>query len=398
MLLAKEFTIGNICSHKDWFEINRQYQRESDVWTPEDKKHLIDTILKDLDIPKLYLRQISDKKYEIVDGQQRIQTIWGFKSDKLALDGKISGEELDGKKYKDLPSNLVERFDNFQLTCILLMGYDDDKTRLLFSKLQRGKPLNPAEKLNAFPGSIVPVMRSIGRHSFFKKVVFSLKRYKAYHLATKLLLLEDERITDISPYYLYEFFEKNRNLKPTSSLSSNIKKVLNFLNRAFPDETPELNNDTWVINCYLLASYLIRNYVMDGKEKAFHDYYTSFWDKAEKAKWEGKGPAKLMKFVDANSSGTTSKKNIETRLNLMKQAFLEKNPNFEFSDPRRYFDHFEKTIIFRRDKGVCQECRKKVKWEDFEADHIRAHAKGGKTTLENGQVLCSACNAKKGAN
>ena len=79
MLPSKEFTIGYICAHKDWFAINEEYQREDGIWSSEDKKHLIDTIIKDLDIPKIYLRQVADKKFEIVDGQQRIKTIWAFK-------------------------------------------------------------------------------------------------------------------------------------------------------------------------------------------------------------------------------------------------------------------------------------------------------------------------------
>ena len=56
MLPSKEYTIGYISAHRDWFVINREYQRDAGVWNLEDKRHLIDTILKDLDIPKVYLR------------------------------------------------------------------------------------------------------------------------------------------------------------------------------------------------------------------------------------------------------------------------------------------------------------------------------------------------------
>ena len=55
------------------------------------------------------------------------------------------------------------------------------------------------------------------------------------------------------------------------------------------------------------------------------------------------------------------------------------------------------TISLSNILGICQECGKKVSWEEYQADHIRAYIKAGKTTIENGQVLCSTCNARKGA-
>ena len=61
------------------------------------------------------------------------------------------------------------------------------------------------------------------------------------------------------------------------------------------------------------------------------------------------------------------------------------------------FDHFKKTVIDRSDKGICQDCSKPISWEEYAADHIKPHSKGGKTGIENGQVLCRECNLKKGA-
>ncbi len=46
---------------------------------------------------------------------------------------------------------------------------------------------------------------------------------------------------------------------------------------------------------------------------------------------------------------------------------------------------------------LSEKCKKKVEYNNFHADHIIPHIRGGKTTIENGQVLCSACNLSKGA-
>lgn len=389
--------LAYICAHRDWFIVNREYQRDERIWSSEDRKHLIDTILKNLDIPKIYLRKVGEKKYEIVDGQQRMQTIWDFRDNKFPLDGRISGDKLDGLRYRDLPEDLIDQFDTFQLTCVVLEGYDDEKTRQLFSKLQRGKPLNPGEKLNAFPGSVVPVMRQLGRHSFFNKVVFSLRRYKAYLIAAKLMLLESEGICDISPRNVYEFFMKNRNMKNTSRVPTKINSVLKYLDKAFPSKTPELSGEVWMINLYLLTSDLMNRYVIKGRERDLYNFYIEFWKKIEKARRSGKGQPGELRFADANTSGTTSKQNIKTRFEIMKKEFLYTHMDLELLDPKRFFDHFEKIVIYRRDKGICQGCGKEVPWKNYEADHIRAYITGGPTAIENGQVLCSICNAKKGA-
>jgi len=300
-------------------------------------------------------------------------------------------------KYKDLPAYLIDQFDNFQLTCVLLIDYGDEKTRELFSKLQRGKPLNPGEKLNAFPGRIVPTMRTIGQHGFFKKVVFPLRRYKAYHITAKLMLLEEQGITDVGPQNIYHFFNVNKDLDEHSKPVIRLKKMLDYLNDVFPEKTPELSNDSWVINLYLLASSLVKKYVMKGKESDLRDFYLKFWEGVENTRETGTGSKSLLRFADANRAGTTSKKNITTRYSIIQRGFLKKHMDIDFLDPDRFFDHYEKTVIYRRDKGICQKCGEKVKWEDYEADHIRAHAKGGKTRIENGQVLCSTCNEKKWA-
>ena len=74
-----------------------------------------------------------------------------------------------------------------------------------------------------------------------------------------------------------------------------------------------------------------------------------------------------------------------------------------------------KSQVVLRDKGICQICGKQgeivdLGWEiktyenrhhsyrcTFEIDHIIPESKGGKTTLDNLQLLCRHCNRSKGA-
>lgn len=56
-----------------------QYQR-TPVWSDEKKQLLIDSILRNYDLPKFYLRVSNNPSYdhEVVDGQQRLRAIWEF--------------------------------------------------------------------------------------------------------------------------------------------------------------------------------------------------------------------------------------------------------------------------------------------------------------------------------
>lgn len=61
----------------------------------------------------------------------------------------------------------------------------------------------------------------------------------------------------------------------------------------------------------------------------------------------------------------------------------------------RGFEDSIKRTAFERQAGVCAKCRKTFTEEQMEADHITPWSQGGKTTLENCQMLCKTCNRTK---
>ncbi|MDX2275050.1 MAG: HNH endonuclease signature motif containing protein [Hyphomonadaceae bacterium] len=88
-------------------------------------------------------------------------------------------------------------------------------------------------------------------------------------------------------------------------------------------------------------------------------------------------------------------------MDTLERRFFGAYPSIEPIDPTRDFTHEQRLAIFRRDGGECQlrlKCSgEKVGWENWHADHKLAHSRGGKTTVENGQIACAACNLSKGA-
>ncbi|MBN1695438.1 DUF262 domain-containing protein [candidate division WOR-3 bacterium] len=392
-------SVSHLCMNASWFKVNTTYQREANIWTLEDEKHLIDTILRGYDVPKIYLWKLGDKDYEVVDGQQRINTLRKFKSNKLSLKGDISGHKFDGLYYKDLREEYSRKFDEYQIDCVIIEEAEDEDIREIFRKLQRGKPLNWNEKLNAYPGNIVEVARELSGHQFFDALTMSTSRYRSLGIIGRFFLLEKFGPSDISPKYVENFFRKNQNMKKSDNLPKTVKKILNYLQKTFSEETPELNKESWIINIYLFISTLMKKYVINERQDSIKRFYLNLWSDIESIRRTGQGLPEKVKFVDANTSGTTSKQNVETRFNMMVEEFLKDNLDLKRLDPQRRFDYFERRAIWRRDNGICQwpGCEKSVSWDEFHADHKNPYINGGETKIENGQVLCSKHNLKKGA-
>lgn len=142
-------------------EINQQprYQRGG-VWVDQKKSLLIDSMLRGIDMPKIYLHKKNKgaHSYEVADGQQRITSLFKFRSGKLALRedsilgldlNKIGRYKIGGKFFNELHQDLQNIFDKYQLTIAIVEQATNDEIRTLFGRLQLGEILKPAEKRNA---------------------------------------------------------------------------------------------------------------------------------------------------------------------------------------------------------------------------------------------------------
>ena len=63
----------------------------------------------------------------------------------------------------------------------------------------------------------------------------------------------------------------------------------------------------------------------------------------------------------------------------------------------RRFDDRDKRTVYTQQNGKCAICGKAYPFEKMHGDHIVPWSQGGKTTIDNLQMLCADCNLKKGA-
>ena len=92
------------------------YQRGL-VWTDQQRKDLIDSIINGYDIPKLYFKKSKDEKLEVIDGQQRLDAIFRFMDNGFSLDkdcqfDEDTTQEIGNTKFKDLPTTIQRKIEN----------------------------------------------------------------------------------------------------------------------------------------------------------------------------------------------------------------------------------------------------------------------------------------------
>jgi len=383
--------------HKDRYKIDETYQRAPGIWTKSMEQYLIDTILRGFPIPLIVVHERGRKEY-IVDGQQRIYTIKRFHNCEFELSQKYSKDiisEAGGSTYSTISKEYQRRFDSYPLPILTLRDYNDEEIRSTFRRLQSGKTLTPGEKLNAFPGEIVHAMRELGSHKFFHDIIdMGVQRYKNYKLAATFLMLEENGMTSISPEYIFEFFDDNVDLDSGSATYRKVRRVMNYLTKTLKSRTGELGTQAWVMSAYLLTSYLLDYYVMKGRHADLRTFLIDFFSKVENA--EVSGIVELIKFKQAISRGTNNEETINFRHEIIARRFLKK-----FNPPRldedRLFANKERLAIFRRDGGECGMCHKKLVYGKATTHyhHTTPYSVGGRTSTENGVLLCKACHLGK---
>lgn len=137
---------------KRQLKLNPDFQR-GPVWPVTARTFLVDSILRQLPIPKIYLRTRVDLETkrsfrEVVDGQQRLRAILDFGNNKFALGSRAN--EYATKRYDDLTPEEKERFLGYTISVDQLINASDADVLEVFSRLNSYTvPVNPAELRHA---------------------------------------------------------------------------------------------------------------------------------------------------------------------------------------------------------------------------------------------------------
>src|ERR1039457_4400675 len=145
---------------KKWLNLRPEYQRRL-VWEDQKRSLFIESLLLNVPIPPVFLYEWDLSRYEVMDGQQRLNSIVDFYGNLYPLSGLEKWSELNGLRYRELPKTLQRGLDRRRISVTVLLvggtvenGPDKgDVRKLVFERLNTGgQHLNAQELRNCLYG------------------------------------------------------------------------------------------------------------------------------------------------------------------------------------------------------------------------------------------------------
>jgi len=380
----------------------RSFQR-SLVWSDKEKKLLLDSIVKDFDIGKFLFREVKDKghEYEVIDGQQRLDTLRRLKHGDLTFSPE-TGPEFADKKLGELPSELQVDMLGYALDIVILKNISENQEREMFRRLQLGRRLTNGERLKASYGELHDfIEKKILEHKLFEErrvgkrksgvlLGFSNSRDVYFEVASQIVRLGFEgQACAIEYKNLEEMYFQNLD-KMDDSRGKEVIKDLNFYQGVLEKEGAIFHPDK--ANCvslYLFISTLRKAYT--AKQEDIMKFIRVF--EAERRATSLTDP-ELVEYNKRLAGGTGKRRSLQFRFETLIKRFLAKNPKVGLLDDKRVLSPEQRLAVYWRDKGVCRACHTQVSDKDFEVHHTDAWKDGGPTTVENSLPVCQSCHHK----
>lgn len=249
--------LDKLYKRRDRYEVP-DWQR-GEVWPTDKKQRLIDTILKGWKLPKFYFQKTQEtpEEFDVVDGQQRLTAIWEFFEGELKL-SEEQAAEFGGADYRNLPDNLSDSFDDYEIEYDVITDATDEELKEFFQRLQAGLPLTSSEKLNSVHSKLRDYCANAARNTFFSETtVISDNRHAYFDIVAKVITLELEGLDSGLRYEdLLKVFKANTSFSSQSAAAKRVNKVLRYLHDRFPDSFKPFRNRTIVQSVVTLVCHL----------------------------------------------------------------------------------------------------------------------------------------------
>ena len=340
-------------------DIRPPYQREF-IYNDKEQQAVINTVLHRYPLNVMYwVKRGLDAEcpYEVMDGQQRTLSLCEY------VAGKFS---FEFKNFFNQPADIQKRIMEYPLTVYVCEGEASEKLEWFKTINIAGKPLNEQEINNAiFAG---PFVSDAKRH-------FSKSNCGAYRLGKDLV-----NGTPIRQDFLKKALEW---MADHEQREDKAQSAVGYM--AQHQHDPNANN-LWTYFQNVL-NWAITNFDMKRFKKIMKGLdWALFYDR----------------FHEYTLDTVTLAKEISQ---LLRDSEIQKQNGiipYVLTHDERYLDlrafpEDIKLAVWEQQEHRCKMCGKEFDIEFMEGDHIKPWREGGRTVVENCQMLCRDCNRHKGA-
>lgn len=348
----------------DRLDIRPEYQREF-VYAPKQQAAVIDTVMRGLPLNVMYwcktgVDEDGKETYEVLDGQQRTISICRY------VDGQFS-VDVDGhtQYFHTLPKDKQEEILDYKLLIYICDGTDSEKLAWFKTINIAGERLYDQELRNAvYSGSWVTSAKK-----YFSKTdcpADQLGSGKGYlsgssirqdYLQTAIDWIADRDGFENKNTRIDDYMAAHRDDKNAQQLWSYFRSVIDWVDATFPTWHKEMKQVQWG----LLYNRHGQRTDLDGTE--LDEKVTKLLGDDEVTKKSG-----VFEYLLTGDERTLS---------------------------LRTFNDKEKNAKYAEQDGKCAICGKSFPINKMQGDHIIPWSEGGKTTIDNLQMLCTTCNLKK---
>lgn len=340
---------NGVIGYNGLLDIRPAYQREF-IYSTKNQKAVIETIRKSFPLNVMYW---ADNKgtYEVLDGQQRTLSICGF------IEGDFSIEINEKPKYfQNLTKDQKDQILNYELMIYICSGKESEKLDWFETINIAGEKLTDQELRNAvFTGRWL-----VDAKKHFSKTNCPAASISEHFISKNLLRQEllETALKWISNDNIADYMGRHQNDPNALELWRFWSDLSNWVQKTFPIKRKEMKSVDWgcLYNLY-------KDDMLDANELE----------------------AQIAELMEDDE--VTKKSGIYFYLLTKKEKYLS----------IRAFTPKQKRQVYEKQNGKCPHCdqSKTYEIEDMEADHIKPWSLGGKTDIQNCQMLCKDHNREK---
>lgn len=273
---------------KGELEISPKYQRNS-VWNDDARSYLMDTILRGLPIPPIFLRikidVITKKSFkEIIDGQQRMRTILDYVENEGFKVKKNHNEEFGGMTFSELPEEKQRNILEYPVIVNIVSSENDGEIYDMFARLNSNNyVLNNQELRNAkYWGDFKVLVYQLSAEykSFFMiRHIFSDKdfsRMKDAELINSMLIVLLEGVVTENSSYVDKIYSKyNEGADVLNIINDKQMKIMSIVQDIY-DSFPSrvvFDNKNYFFSLYCFLAHQM--FGIEGVESARNELFNA---------------------------------------------------------------------------------------------------------------------------